>query len=71
MAAGHAELSLFFTLTVKFTGVPDVTYRFCKGEMLTVGFALVQVDWPNVTCTVAPVLLAEIGVMVTPAVESV
>jgi hypothetical protein len=29
------------------------------------------VDEPNVTRTLAPVLLAEIGVIVTPAVESV
>ena len=67
----QAELSLFFTLMVKFTGVPDVTYWLCKGEMLTVGFALLQLDALNVTCTLAPVLLAEIGVIVTPAVESV
>ena len=39
-----------------------MTVRFVGG----VGTA----DEPNVTCTVAPVLLADIGVMVTPAVES-
>jgi len=42
VAPVQAELSLFFTLMVKFTGVPDVTYWLCEGEMLTVGFALLQ-----------------------------
>jgi hypothetical protein len=70
VVAGQPELSLLFTLTMKFTGVPEVTYWLCKGEMLTVGFASLQVDGPNVTCTLAPVLLAEIGVIVTPEVES-
>jgi hypothetical protein len=71
VAGAHEELSLSVTVTVKFTAVPEATYWLCDGETLTVGFAKVQTG-PLfiVICTVAPVLLTAVGVMVTPAAES-
>lgn len=69
----QAELSLLVTFTVKLTVVPGVTDWLCAGEIPIEGFASVQeaVVLPNVTFTVAPVLLTAVGVIVIPAAESV
>ena len=45
----HPELSLSLTVTVKFTGVPEVTDWLADGETPTVGFAAVHVDPFSVT----------------------
>jgi len=71
VAAAQAELSLSFTVTVKFTAVPEITYWLCKGEPLTVGLDELQLPVPKLTRTVAPVLFTAVGVIVTPDVESV
>ena len=49
VAGAQEALSLSFTLTVKFTGVPAVTNELCKGDTEIVGFDRVQVPAPNVT----------------------
>jgi hypothetical protein len=67
----HPELSLSVTVTVKFTGVPELTDWLCDGETATVGFAAVQLEPLIVICTVAPALSTAVGVKVTPALESV
>jgi hypothetical protein len=67
----QAELSLSVRVTVKLSVVPDATHALCAGVMLSVGLAGAHVEPANVTCTVAPVLLTAVGVMVIPAVESV
>jgi len=64
------ELSLLVTVAVKLTVVPETTQALCAGDRLNEGLAWVQLEVPTVTCTVAPVLSPETGVIVTPAVES-
>jgi hypothetical protein len=71
--APHPELSLFFTETVKGTLVPADTQALCDGESEIVGFVCVQLEPPlaKVIDSVAPVLSAEVVLIVVPETGSV
>ncbi len=65
------ELSLLVTEIVKLTIAPACTYWLCEGDSEITGFAATHVAAPNVTFTVAPVLLTVVGEIVIPEVASV